>query len=525
MLSRPQGPAVPTIPRRSLLRFAPSLLLAALLAACASPREQTPAPLHLVILHTNDVHGQVLPRKATWIDREHPPLIGGLPRLAARIQSVRASEPNVVVVDAGDWCQGTPEGAIERGLPFASALAGVGYDALCVGNHELDRGLASLLGVIRDTRLPAIAANVSNADGTPLEGVAPWRIVRRGGVRIALVGLLTPSTPQITHADARALRFEAPELALDRARGRLAGEVDLIVPVCHLSVDESQALARARPDLALIVSGHSHTTLKEGLREGGTLIVQTGARATALGRVDLWLDPRNCAVLRSEARLEELLDEPAPLSRNTAVEKICGALVERASADANRPVGELAAPALRRLEDGSSSAGNWICDAMRRHTGAEIALHNRGGTRSDLAAGRVTRRDLFEFLPFDNDLATLTLSGGELEACLRKSIESGAHSGFDFSGMTVHARRSDGKLALTRIEIGGAPLDPARAYRVTTNSFLAGGGDGFDALARGTERRGDPILLRELMEEELQVAGRATPPSDARWAIEESGKP
>src|SRR6185436_2061596 len=92
-------------------------------------------PIHLVFLHTNDIHGQVLSRKATWLSKEQPPDIGGLVRLAAKIAELRAAEPGAILVDAGDWYQGTPEGALEHGMPFAQALGQLGFDAMCLGNH------------------------------------------------------------------------------------------------------------------------------------------------------------------------------------------------------------------------------------------------------------------------------------------------------------------------------------------------------------------------------------------------------
>ena len=105
-----------------------------------------------------------------------------------------------------------------------------------------------------------------------------------------------------------------------RSGREILADADLIVPVGHISVDESRRLAQAAPDLPLIVSGHSHTYLKEGVREGNTLIVQTGSKGSALGRVDLWLDPATRRVVKSEARVVNLLEEPAPKWRSLAIE-------------------------------------------------------------------------------------------------------------------------------------------------------------------------------------------------------------
>jgi 5'-nucleotidase len=118
-----------------------SLFALLLLVASARAGEA----VHLVVLHTNDLHGQVLPRPATWIDREDPPLAGGLPRLAAAIASEREEVERrggfVLVLDGGDWLQGTPEGQVGGGRAYLEVLVRMGYDALALGNHELDNGL------------------------------------------------------------------------------------------------------------------------------------------------------------------------------------------------------------------------------------------------------------------------------------------------------------------------------------------------------------------------------------------------
>jgi 2',3'-cyclic-nucleotide 2'-phosphodiesterase (5'-nucleotidase family) len=526
------------MPRRAVLVLGTVMLA---LAACAAPQAEpapsadehptvahAPAaasePIHLVILHTNDVHGQVLPRKAVWIDKDNPPLAGGLPRIAARIAEERAAEPDAFLVDAGDWFQGTPEGIVEGGVPFTAAFASAGFDAMCVGNHEFDRGLEHLGGLVRTARVPAILANVRTADGKRLAWAEPWLIVTRCGVRIAFVGLLTTSTPEITHPDARSLAFAQPAEELERVRREIGDRADLIVPVGHISVDESRRLAKAAPDLPLIVSGHSHTYLKEGVREGDTLIVQTGSKGSALGRVDLWFDPATHRVVKSEARVENLLDEPAAQWRSASIETACAALVEHASAELREVVGELEAPLVRHMETGSSAPGNWVADAMKKRMGADVALHNKGGTRSDLSAGPVTRRDLFELLPFDNNIVAMTLTGEQLLSLVRRTIENTEHKGCDYSGMLVVIERdANGAQHLTAVKVGGEPVDPARDYRVATNSFLADGGDGLIELRNGRDRREDPILMRDLMEEEFRdaPAHRAKPSDERRVMIAE----
>ena len=512
---------------RRLLPLALLLLVAQLGTSRSMAQPGAPASAgelrHLVILHTNDIHGQVLPRPATWLKDVNPlPNCGGLPRLCATLNRLRAEieagGAEVLLVDGGDWYQGTPEGNQERGRPFLAALAQTGHDALVVGNHEFDHGVDVLLDHIEATGLPALLANVRDAQGKPLAGTRDVHIVERLGLRIALVGLLTPRTPEITHASTKSLHFEDPAVALERVRAELGDDVQWILPVCHVGVEDERALAAACPWLDVVVGGHSHTFLRKGIREGRTLVVQTGAKASAIGRVDVWFDAAG-RVVKSEAQLIDLYDEPGPEFRSAGVDEACAALVARADAAMNAVVGVLGRPlSVSRRPRISTSAGNCITDLMRERTGAAVAIHNRGGIRTTLPAGPVTRRDLFMLLPFANHIVTFDLEGRALREILRRSIEDPKGRPFEFSGMTAVVRLEAGQPKLVEVRVGDDALDPARRYRVTTNSFLAQGNDGLVEFAEASTREIDFTVLRDLLEQGF-AGGALVPALDQRYEV------
>jgi len=509
-------------------RSLPALLaffVALVLAACATTAGSS-EPIHVVLLHTNDMHGQAQPRAATWIDREDPPPIGGLPRVAAYVNTVRrgfaGERGGVLVVDAGDVYQGTPEGLIDEGRGFVSAVAEVGYDAICVGNHDLDRGIASLAAKIEDFDLPMVAANLYVREGGPrVDWVEPWRIVELGGLRIGVVGLLTPVTPSITHGDARTIFFEDPAVALRKAREELAGEVDWILVLAHEGVDEDERLAAEVPDLDVIVGGHSHTYLKEGLLVGRTHVLQAGSKTSAVGRADLWFDAESEELVDFAYRVVDLLEEPTPETENPAVTAICADLVLRSELEMQQVVGTLGADLTRakgRFE--SSTAGNLITDLMRERVGAQVAIQNRGGIRCDLRAGPVTRRNLFELLPFGNHLVLLEVTGETLLSCLIEAVEGRAHSGLELGGMVLRYRLDDeGEASIASVLVGGEPVEPTRTYTLATNSFLAEGRDGYDALGTSKRLREDTLMLRELLEERLRSGEPVVPATDQRYEL------
>ncbi|MDA1265423.1 MAG: bifunctional UDP-sugar hydrolase/5'-nucleotidase [Planctomycetota bacterium] len=504
--------------RRHCLPLFTALFALLTLVPCATGQER----LHVVVLHTNDMHGQVQPRLATWLkDRDPLPVSGGIARVASAIRTTRAkleAEGAVVfVVDGGDWFQGTPEGRIDEGRPYISAMAAVGYDALAVGNHEFDHGVDVLEAHLGAVRVPALLANATQPDGSSLTGTKPYEVVERGGLRVALIGFCAEDTPSITHASTRALVWRSPAEVLTRIRTELEGQVDWFLPLTHCGVGSDRQLAAAHPDLALIVGGHSHSLLQNGVREGKTLIVQAGSKASLVGRVDLWLDPETKAVLESRAGMIELYEEPAAAQRNPEVDKLCAAMTAKADELMGAVVGSLTADLPRAFDPFTSSpCGNLVTDAMRARTKADVALQNRGGLRTNLLEGKLTRRHLFQLLPFDNHLVTLTLTGAELETLMRTSVESRGGRGLEFSGLIVELTRGEGRPKLAGLIVGGEPLDPEKDYRVTVNSFNADGGDGYTQLAEAERREVDPILLRDLLAEYLD--GRAvTPPTERRY--------
>ena len=498
--------------------------LAGVAASFAMLAQAEPELLHVVLLHTNDVHGQVQPRPATWLDREDPPLIGGLPRIAAYVNSVRqeaaAEGHGVLLVDGGDWYQGTPEGLIEQGQGYVHALSKVGYDAMAVGNHELDHGVLPLMQMIAGFELPALSANVYLEEGGErVPWCEPWRVVEVSGLRVGIVGLVTTATPSITHRDASALHFQEPGAALAVAREALAGEVDWVLPITHLGVQADRRLAKAHPDLPVIVGGHSHTYLKTGVTQGETLILQSGSKGSAVGRLDLWFDAETRQLERTSYAMVDLLEEPVAGTRNEELDEICETLVLRSEKAMSEVVGELLEPLQRNFRrTHSSPAGNFITDAMRAALDADVAVQNQGGIRCDLPKGPVTRRSLFELQPFGNHLVLLELTGADLVELVRASVEGTAHTGLEVSGMTILWDEDEaGGYELTGLEVAGKAVVAEQRYRLATNNFLAGGGDGYDLLEEQRVVREDPRLLRELLEAHFRAVKQVELPKDDRY--------
>jgi 5'-nucleotidase len=364
-----------------------------------------------------------------------------------------------------------------------------------------------MIELVERAPFPILAANLAGASQ-----LRPYVVLGppKAPCRVAVIGVITPSTPLVTTPGAtRGLTFADPVPVVRALRKEV--DADLYVVVSHLGREDELRLAREVEGLALVVGGHSHTPYVHKVRE--TLVLQTHAHGLSLGRADLDLDPDGWKVLRAEGRL--LPVDP----RATAPDRRVQAVIDKHGKDLeerlSRVVGRLAAP-LRRVRGLSSSpAGNWMADVIRKAGKADVGFMNKGGIRTDLEAGDVTAGDIYRLMPFDNVVVALDLTGAELRAVLERHFAPGRYPGLEWSGLLVEATKMG---EIVSIRVGGAALDEAGTYRIATNSFLAAGGDGFETFRKG-RRRSRGGLVREALAGDLAENSPLTPPAEDRLRI------
>ncbi len=495
-------------------------------AAPQAAPEVPAEPEHLIILHTNDIHGQVLPLPATWIrDADPKPLVGGLERIARYIHQTREQAAkdgsDVLVIDAGDWFQGTPEGGLRKGRPLMQILARMGYDVVCVGNHEFDHGVQTLIEHLAAAPLPALLANVQEPSGSLLPGTEPYKIFERAGSRIGVVGILTTRTPAITHPSARQLVWNDEAETLRYWEARLQDQCDWILPVTHMGIEDDVELVRAVPGHPLLIGGHSHTLLRKGQKEGDTWITQAGSKARGVGRIDVWIDPETKRPVDIEIQVVNLFEGTVAHGEAPEVAAMCARAVAETEVLMREEVGSLAGDMPRGRESFvTSPLGNWVTDVAWTAVGGDLAVQNRGGLRANWKAGPITRRDLFAILPFDNSLVTLHLTGQELWEFLARQVAEGIT--LEISGAVLVLQADGSGYRLVRVEVGGQLLDREAPYRFVTNNYLAGGGDGMDELAFIQDREDHVELHRDVAERAIAASGPVTPDHESRYVLIEA---
>lgn len=477
--------------------------------------------IRLTILHTNDIHGWLLPRLPYFDPAETKRLIGGAEALAARVRKVPGPK---LLIDAGDWYQGTPEGALRGGRSLAMFFNAAGYDALTVGNHEFDDGEANLQGLIKAIRAPVLAANIYREDGKRAPGFKPWVIKDVGGVKVGLFGLANPNMKSLAFPDHIAgLVFRS---GIDDAKAAVAAlrrqGATVIIAISHRGLEApgtpdyqgDRLLARSVPGIDLIVGGHSHTVLKAGERDAahGALIVQAGSELVRLGETVLEIDPKTRKVVHSSARLVDLwVDEAGP---DPAMAEVLAGIAREVGSVYDVVLGTAAAPLLRD-PNRDSSLGNWLTDCAREWAGADLALQNGGGVRADIPAGPVTLRRLYAVMPYDNRMVNLVMKGRDVRSILEHGV--GMARIAQISGAEVSSRRGvpQGR-RLGSVRVAGRDLVDESTYTVTTVDFLVKGGDGYAAFDSAVSAEFTTMKLRDVLQRCVQKSPLLTAPAAGR---------
>lgn len=216
----------------------------------------------LTILHVNDTHSHIDPQRSGDYKGR-----GGVIEQAAYIDSVRCADGkrNVLLVHAGDFSQGTSYFTELGGNIEIDVLNALRFDVVTLGNHEFDNGIEELSRRLKNLEAEVVCANY-DFEGTALDGlVKPYTIIRRGGKKIGIIGLLTDIMEVVDADIARMLTYQEPSQVVNRLSGYLKEEKDCDMVIClsHLGYGEDKELAASIRNVDIIVGGHSHTLLDD----------------------------------------------------------------------------------------------------------------------------------------------------------------------------------------------------------------------------------------------------------------------
>ncbi len=514
-------------------------LVLCLLGACARPAPPPaaprPGPVTISLVGTNDLHGFVLDKDGA----------GGLPLLAGYVANLRATGRPVLLLDGGDAFQGTLESNLEEGEVVVKAYNLMGYDAMAVGNHELDYGpvgpdvtprqpgddpRGALKARIAESHYPVLSANlVVDATGQPFARSSV--LLERAGVRIGVVGLTTVETPQSTlAANFVGLRMLPLAETATAEAGRLrAAGAEVVIVTMHagakckdpaLEATCEGELVEAAPSIRgvdAIVAGHTHAAVRTRL--AGIPTIESWSYGRAFGRIDLTIEGGRVTAAKifpTEEVRSGATYEGAPVVADAALAALIQPYADGARARREERLGVRVTERIKKSYDLESPLGDLFVDLVRAtRPGVDGAVNNGGALRTDMPAGDLTYGAFFEMFPFDNMVAEVKLTGADLRRVVRTNLES-AKSIVSLAGFRAEARCAPGlEVALSRAD--GQPVRDDEMLTVLTSDFLATGGNdgGFNGLPGGAVRVENGVLLREEIVRVLRArGGELAPPHD-----------
>lgn len=474
------------------------LLLLGLLCVVGQASSQD----HIVtILHTNDMHASFLPREAAWVKSNPKPMVGGFNELVAVVDSIRAAHPDALLFDAGDVMTGNPI----CDMPYRGAQGGyllemmnrIGYNIWCPGNHDLDISQENLKALTAVAEFPTVSANLVNDNGDRVLGNRDYVILERDGLKIGVIGIISQQLYNLVNQNNLAgVRVLPPAETVQRLVDELDQKTDVLIALTHQGFDEDSMMAETVHGLDVIVGGHSHTRLRQPRVVNSVVIAQTGSNCENLGVLELTV--RDDRVVAHRGELLQLWTRDG--KRHTRL----SGMIDSIRTDIDREYSEVIADLQDdwRRADGESNVANFVLEAQREAAGAQISFINTAGIRRDVPAGPLTKRELYEVLPFRNVLVTFQLSGRELWNVMTHYLTK--KPGIQMSGLACRWRKTpEGGAEIIELRIQGNPVDESMMYICAASDYFIGEAPRYIGMT--IER---PVFLRKTLFEVALEAAR-----------------
>ena len=436
------------------------LLVVAVLFAAAGLFAKT-----TTIYHTSDTHGFYYPRNGE----------GGFAALASVIK--HGPQP-YLLLDSGDFANGTAEAKRSKGIKSALIMNKVGYDATTVGNHEFDFKEGAVEPLFTALHFPVLAANFLDAKTKQYPpNVKPYKIFTVDGVKVAVIGLANTEPTNPT----KKYKFTKPLKALRKILPEVeAQHPNIVAVIVHDSLkDDKHGTKPYVGDIAqkfagrvhLVFGGHAHKIIQNEVING-VLFTESGTATEQVSKVSVETDDQTGQFISAKSELimldvkkvgeDKEVAAYADSLKEPGMEEIFGEAAETIS---NEPVVE---------GHKDSPLNDWIADLGRAYAGTQIFAHNNGGTRVEMKKGPVSKRDTVDMHPFENKIVKMTVNGKFLKFLVKKSLLP--RSLYTYSGMTIKYRNHRGKVKDLELFVDGKPVQDDALYTLATNEYIAYGG-------------------------------------------------
>ncbi|NEW06270.1 bifunctional metallophosphatase/5'-nucleotidase [Paenibacillus sp. SYP-B3998] len=475
------------------------------------------------LINSGDVHGHLVYDEANggYYSLDEVNVEMGMPLMKGIIDDLRKENPDSLLLDSGDMFHGTNEANVNEGQGVVEAANLMGYDAMALGNHDLDFGFDRAVAIKAELKYPILSANVYRKGKLVFD---PYKIVTVGGKKIGIFGLTVPEAlSNMNVSDPTGVEFGDPAVSARQTIDELRKQnVDAIVLVSHLGDDLDKQLIKDVDGIDFILCGHHHWLYKDIEKINNTFYAEPGSYSTHVGLADMYF--RSGKVAKVTWSLFQSKDR-------TKEDKAVAQVAEKYHAIALEQGKEILGTSTVQLNgirsqvrSKETNLANLITDSMREIGKADIALLNGGGIRESVPKGEVSLYNAGRPLPFVNSLMTIEVKGEVVYAALERGLRewpNGSSNGgflqvsgikYEFDGSKPAGKR------LISVYKDGQPLAKDKVYKVATNDYLINGGDNYKEF-EGAKVISKGDLLRDVLAAYIRNKKEVTPEVDGRIKI------
>ena len=549
--------------QKRLSKLLSAVLSAALVLSLAPAALAAEGETHITIIGTSDTHGNVWGYSYEDMAESTD---DGLARISTYVNQVRAENPNTILVDTGDTIQGTimTDDLYSKDTanhPVPAAMNYMGYDAMTLGNHEFNWGIPTMQTILGQADFPVLAANVTDTDGKSVTG-AGWTIVEKDGVKVAIIGVVTPDVP-IWDGGKEGIEdatYEAANVAVGKTIDEIGDQADVIVVSAHMGMyaefdeeggsDSAQKILDDNPEIDVLQVAHNHVVVNE--KQGDVVIggVRNGGREIA--RFDLTLDADNNVVDSTVEIVDMEGVEPSqeireiPLvaeAHQKTIDYIAGGTGE--DGEPLPPLGSTTAKFQPENEIRGIPAGRVMDTAVMdlinkiqlENSGADVSAAALFKDTSDLPEGDINYGNIFDIYKFDNTLYRVPVTGAELKAymewsaeCYNQWKEGDINISFDpeypdylydmFAGVEYEIDLSQPKgERIKNVMFKGEPLQDDQTLTLAVNNYRYSSALKAQGLISGTKEWESSNSIRDMIVAYFAEHSPVAPEVDNNWKI------
>ena len=445
---------------------------------CILPCCQNKEIHSLTLIFTNDIHGVYKPYQIDHFGKSR--LVGGMEALSYYTKNIRKKEKNVILIDTGDIMTGTLASQKKHKGVYGGAMIEflnlLEYDLRCPGNHGFDQGLENVRSCIELTEFPVIMANLIYKDNQELIAPSAFYIMDSGPLRIGFIAVMEENFfEEVKRENTRNIELLPIIPTLNKYVSKIKSLTDIIVVLSHTRFYTGERIARDVPGINVVLVASEDGKFSN---INGVLVKSTYGHLKTFGCINLefsqgsiksyhedlkwlWADVK----INPDPRISELVRNIDSVINDEYLQRFGKALKDM----------------INRSENAENPIGNWITDALRWKTDAQIGLYNSRGIRNSIQSGWITGEDIFEVAPFFNELVLFRITGQQLKSAFEKDIERGRDrlqvSGLSYEyypkekkpfGQRVWSLEVDGKKVVSQ----GKLIHPDLVFTAVSNDYV-----------------------------------------------------